>query len=57
MRTTTGEPAACPPVREAPAVAELDKEFDPADVTLYLSLAAEQWPSVPEVDAAWQMRA
>ena len=41
----------------AAAVAELDKEFDPADVTLYLSLAAEQWPSVPEVDAAWQMRA
>lgn len=39
------------------AVAELDKEFEPADVTLYLSMAAEQWPSVPEVDAAWQMRA
>lgn len=40
----------------AAAVAELDKQFDPADVTLYLSLAAEQWPSVPEVEAAWQMR-
>lgn len=40
----------------ATTVAELDKTFDSADVTLYLSMAAEQWPSVPEVDAAWKMR-
>lgn len=40
----------------ASTVAELDKKFDPADVTLYLSLAAEQWGSVPEVDSAWRMR-
>ena len=38
-------------------VAELDKNHDPADVTLYLSMAAEQWGSVPEVDSAWKMRA
>ena len=40
----------------APAVAKLDQKYDPADVTLYLALAAEQWPSVPEVDSAWRMR-
>ena len=41
----------------SPTVAELDKKHDPADVTLYLSMAAEQWGSVPEVDSAWKMRA
>ena len=40
----------------ASTVAELDKKYDPADVTLYLSLAAEQWESVPEVDSVWRMR-
>ena len=40
----------------AATVAELDKKYDPADVTLYLSMAAEQWPSVLEVDSIWRMR-
>ncbi len=40
----------------AATVAELDKKFDSGDVTLYLSMAAEQWPSVPEVDSVWRMR-
>ena len=38
-------------------VADLDGKYDPADVTLYLALAAEQWPGVPEVDSVWRMRA
>lgn len=38
------------------AVAKLDTEHEPADVTLYLSLCTEQWPQVPEVEAAWRMR-
>jgi hypothetical protein len=38
------------------AVAKLDAEFDPGDVTLYLSLCAEQWPNVPEIEAAWKLR-
>ena len=41
----------------ASTVADLDAKYDPADVTLYLSLAAEQWPSVPEVESVWRMRA
>lgn len=40
----------------ASVVQQLDKKYDPADVTLYLAIAAEQWPSVPEVEAAWRMR-
>ncbi|MEM8712637.1 MAG: hypothetical protein AAGG01_16930 [Planctomycetota bacterium] len=40
----------------AATVAELDKKYEPSDVTLYLSMAAEQWPSVPEVDSIWRMR-
>ncbi|QDV05721.1 hypothetical protein Poly30_12220 [Planctomycetes bacterium Poly30] len=40
----------------AATVAELDKKYDVGDVTLYLSMAAEQWPSVPEVDSVWRMR-
>jgi len=39
------------------AVAELDKTFPPEDVTLYLSMAAQQWSQVPELDALWQKRA
>lgn len=39
------------------AVAELDGKFDPADVTLYLALCAEQWPDVPELAALWRKRA
>ena len=40
----------------AAVVQQLDKKYDPADVTLYLAIAAEQWASVPEVEAAWRMR-
>ena len=40
----------------ASTVAELDGKYDPADVTLYLSLAAEQWPSGPEGESVWRMR-
>lgn len=39
------------------AIAGLDKKFAPEDVTLYLALCAEQWPQVPELDAAWRKRA
>lgn len=39
------------------AVAELDKKFAPADVTLYLALCAEQWPSVKRLDELWRDRA
>ena len=44
------------PAKVSKTVAELDEKYDPADVTLYLSIAAEQWPSVPEVESVWQMR-
>jgi len=39
------------------AVAQLDTKFDAQDVTLYLALCAEQWPSVPELAALWRKRA
>lgn len=38
------------------AVAELDAKFAPADVTLYLAMCAEQWPSVVEIDRLWRAR-
>lgn len=44
------------PAKLAQAVSDLDKEYAPEDVTLYLALAAEQWPSVPEIDSIWKMR-
>ena len=40
----------------ASTVADLDAKYDPHDVTLYLSIAAEQWPAVTEVDSVWRMR-
>lgn len=39
------------------AVSELDGKFDKEDVTLYLSLCAEQWPGVTEIQETWQGRA
>ena len=33
------------------AVKDLDTRFPPEDVTLYLGLAAEQWPNMPELAA------
>ncbi len=38
------------------AISTLDQKYDPADVTLYLSVCAEQWPQVPEVESLWRMR-
>lgn len=40
----------------AGAIAQLDERYEPNDVTLYLSMCAEQWPQVPEVDTLWRMR-
>lgn len=33
-----------------PALADLDKRFPPEDVTLYLVICSEQWPSVKELE-------
>ncbi len=38
------------------AIAQLDQQYDPADVTLYLSMCAEQWPQVVEMDSLWRLR-
>lgn len=40
----------------AAAVTDLDGKFSPADVTLYLAMCAEQWPSVGELDRVWRAR-
>ena len=46
-----------PDVTKLDAALELlDKEHDPEDVTLYLSICAEQWSQVPEIEAAWRAR-
>src|SRR5688572_14877815 len=44
------------PEKLAGAVKDLDARFEPQDVTLYLSLAAEQWPSLTELDELWRSR-
>jgi len=44
------------PAKLPDVVRELDKRFDPDDVTLYLALCAEQWPGVPELAALWRAR-
>jgi hypothetical protein len=38
------------------AVAALDGKHRAEDVTLYLSMCADQWPQVPEVAALWRSR-
>lgn len=38
------------------AATELDGKFPPEDVTLYLSICAEQWPQVPEIQELWTAR-
>ena len=49
--------AASPEVEKIePALAALDEKYGAADVTLYLSMCAAQWPDVPELDAAWRAR-
>lgn len=40
----------------AEAVQELDGKFEGDDVTLYLSICAEQWPQVPEIQETWRAR-
>lgn len=40
----------------AGALEKLDQDYAADDVTLYLSLCAEQWPSVTEIETLWQMR-
>ena len=44
------------PTKVAAAVASLDEDHPQEDVTLYLSMCAEQWPDIEEVNAIWQMR-
>ena len=44
------------PEKLADAVAQLDEKYDSGDVTLYLSMCAEQWPQVPEIESLWRMR-
>jgi hypothetical protein len=44
------------PDKLADAVAQLDEKYDAHDVTLYLSMCAEQWPQVTEVESLWRMR-
>lgn len=44
------------PAKLEGTLSQLDENFRPEDVTLYLSLCSEQWPSVPEVEAAWRGR-
>jgi hypothetical protein len=45
------------PAKLGPAVQALDQRFGADDVTLYLALCAEHWPSVPEIGALWRQRA
>ena len=45
------------PKKIADAVKELDGKHEPDDVTLYLALCAEQWPSVRELEELWRERA
>jgi hypothetical protein len=40
----------------AAAVEALDKTFDREDVTIYLSMCAEQWPDIAELDELWRSR-
>jgi hypothetical protein len=40
----------------AAAIAELDRQFPAEDVTLYLSMCAQQWPNVPEITGLWRAR-
>jgi hypothetical protein len=40
----------------AAAAKELDTKHSAEDVTLYLSLCAEQWPQVEEIQEVWKSR-
>lgn len=45
------------PAKIAPAVKELDESFPPEEVTLYLSMCADQWSDVEELETIWRERA
>lgn len=45
------------PEKLAEAVEELDRSFPPEDVTLYLSMCADQWSGVEELERLWRERA
>lgn len=51
LESAQPDPAKLPAVLE-----ELDRDFGRDDVTLYLSIAAEQWSGVPEIQEAWKAR-
>lgn len=38
------------------AIEELDREFPAEDVTLYLSLCAQMWPQIVEIEKIWRGR-
>ena len=38
------------------ALKKLDATYDADDVTLYLSICAEQWSQISELEAAWRSR-
>ena len=40
----------------AATLKKLDADHGPDDVTLYLSICAEQWSQVPEIEATWRAR-
>jgi hypothetical protein len=50
------EAAAPAPDKIEASAAELDRAFDPDDVTLYLSMCAQQWPGVPLLRELWSKR-
>ena len=52
------DPETSPPDPEKipAAIESLDKEFDPADVTLYLSLCVEMWPESKPLQELWRAR-
>jgi len=37
-------------------VAKLDGEFEPAQVSMYLAMAASQWPTLEALDRLWRSR-
>ena len=49
---------ATPPAEDkiATAISELDGKFEPADVTLYLSLCVDMWPGSEELPKVWRAR-
>lgn len=44
------------PAKIPGAIAELDQAHPPEDVTLYLAICAEQWPSISLFDELWRKR-